>query len=126
MYDHGNRNENPIQKEVMGKDGKGINKEEFKKIARREGLDVGDYPAWASKYHDSEKNVKMWMGRGAGIFNFLYGWFIIPSVEGVFDKNTGKTDYAKGPSYNYGNNFLSHFFLDIVPWKMMDVWFPNP
>ena len=117
MYDHGNRNEN----QTNFKD-----REQFEKEAKDKGLDYDVYPAWASKYHDSEKNVKMWMGRGAGIFNFLYGWFIIPSVEGVFDKNTGKTDYAKGPSYNYGNNFLSHFFLDIVPWKMMDVWFPNP
>ena len=117
MYDHANRNDN----QTNFKD-----KEQFEKEASKKGLDVGRYPAWTSKFHNPEKNDKMWMGRGAGIFNFLYGWFIIPSVEGVFDKNTGKTDYAKGPSYNYGNNFLSHFFLDIVPWKMMDVWFPNP
>ena len=117
MYDHGNRNDN----QTNFKD-----REQFEKEASEKGLDVGRYPACASKFHNPEKNDKMWMGRGAGIFNFLYGWFIIPSVEGVFDKNTGKTDYAKGPSYNYGNNFLSHFFLDIVPWKMMDVWFPNP
>ena len=117
MYDHANRNDN----QTNFKD-----REQFEKEASEKGLDVGRYPACASKFHNPEKNDKMWMGRGAGIFNFLYGWFIIPSVEGVFDKNTGKTDYAKGPSYNYGNNFLSHFFLDIVPWKMMDVWFPNP
>ena len=117
MYDHANRNDN----QTNFKD-----KEQFEKEALDKNLDVGPYPAWASKFHNPEKNDKMWMGRGAGIFNFLYGWFIIPSVEGVFDKNTGKTDYAKGPSYNYGNNFLSHFFLDIVPWAMMDEWFPNP
>ena len=117
MYDHGNRNAN----QTNFKD-----REQFEKEASKKGLDVGRYPAWASREHNPDKNVKMWMGRGGGIFNFLYGWFIIPSVEGVFDKNTGNTDYAYGPSYNYGNNFLTHFFLDWLSWKMMDVWFPNP
>ncbi|MBR6317435.1 MAG: hypothetical protein IKR75_03295 [Fibrobacter sp.] len=117
MYDHGNRNDN----QTNFKD-----REQFEKEASKKGLDIGRYPAWASREHNPDKNVKMWMGRGGGIFNFLYGWFIIPSVEGVFDKNTGNTDYAYGPSYNYGNNFLTHIFLDYLPWKMMDVWFPNP
>ena len=116
-YDHGNRNDN----QTNFKD-----REQFEKEASKKGLDVGDYPAWASREHNPEKNVKMWMGWGGGIFSFLYGWFIIPSVEGVFDKKTGKTDYAYGPSYNYGNNWLTHIFLDYLPWKMMDVWFPNP
>ena len=117
MYDHANRNDN----QTNFKD-----REQFEKEALDKNLDVGPYPAWASREHNPDKNVKMWMGRGGGIFNFLYGWFIIPSVEGVFDKNTGNTDYAYGPSYNYGNNFLTHIFLDYLPWKMMDVWFPNP
>ena len=117
MYDHGNRNE----KQTNFKD-----RAQFEKEAKDKGLDYDVYPTWASREHNPDKNVKMWMGRGGGVFNFLYGWFIIPSVEGVFDKNTGNTDYAYGPSYNYGNNFLTHFFLDWLPWKVMDVWFPNP
>lgn len=61
----------------------------------------------------------MWMGRKS-IFSFFYGWLLIPSVEGVFNKETGKPDYNNGPSYNYGNNILSHIFLDVIPWVIMD------
>ena len=74
MYDHGNRNDNPIQKEVMGKDGKGINVEEFKKIADREGLDVGDYSAWASREHNPEKMLRCgWAGVAAYLISCMVG-----------------------------------------------------
>ncbi|MCF0215770.1 MAG: hypothetical protein HUK21_04795, partial [Fibrobacteraceae bacterium] len=114
-YDHANRNDNQPNFK---------NKEEFEEYAVAQGLDYGEYPKFASKFHNSEKNDKMWMGRKS-VFSFLYGWFLIPSVEGVFNKETGKVDPGSA-SYNYGSNWISHGLLDILPWKMMDVWFPNP
>lgn len=116
MYDHGNRNENQTNFK---------NRKQFEEEADKKGMKSGRYPSIASIFHNSEKNDKMWMGRNS-IFSFLYGWLLIPSVEGVFDKNTGKTDYANGPSYNYGNNVLSHIFLDILSWVMLDILLPDP
>ena len=113
MYDHGNRNDN--QKEVMGKDGKGISREQFEKLAKDNDLDYGKYPWIASLFHPSNTD-KMWMEQKS-VFRFLYGWFWIPSVEGLFFPGG---DYASAPSYNYGHNWITHFFLDVVPYLIMD------
>lgn len=121
MYDHGNRNENPIQKEVMGKDGKGISRKQFEKLAKDNDLDYGKYPWIASLFHPSNTD-KMWMEKKS-IFSFLYGWFWIPSVEGLFFPGG---DYASAPSYNYGHNLITHALLDWIPYFVMDRWFPNP
>ncbi len=117
-YDHGNRNDNPIQDKVMWKDG-WKDKKGFEKLAADNNLTTGTYPWIASIFHGAGVNDKMWMGRRS-IFSFLYGWLLIPSVEGVFNQETGKPDYNNGPSYNYGNNIVSHLFLDIIPWLVMD------
>lgn len=131
LYDHGNRNDNPIQKDVMEK-----KRKDFEQVADEKGLVTGHYSALASALH--EKNLglfilslikgiftrespkrtidKMWMGRES-IFSFLYGWFLIPSVEGLFYPGG---EFAKSPSYNYGNVFASHFFLDVVPHWVFD------
>ena len=121
MYDHANRNDNPIQKEVMGEDGRGVNRKKFEEIANKEGMITGEYSWIASQLHP-DNTVKMWMGRKSW-FSFLYGWLIFPSVEGLFFPGG---DYASAPSYNYGNNLITHFFLDMVPYLFMDKWFPNP
>ena len=113
MYDHGNRNDN--QKEVMGKDGKGISREQFEKLAKDNDLDYGKYPWIASLFHPSNTD-KMWMEQKS-VFRFLYGWFWIPSVEGLFFPGG---DYASAPSYNYGHNWITHFFLDVLPYLIMD------
>ena len=113
MYDHGNRNDN--QKEVMGKDGKGISREQFEKLAKDNDLDYGKYPWIASLFHPSNTD-KMWMEQKS-VFRFLYGWFWIPSVEGLFFPGG---DYASAPSYNYGHNWITHFFLDVWPYLIMD------
>lgn len=119
MYDHGNRNDN--QKEVMGKDGKGISRKQFEKLAKDNDLDYGKYPWIASLFHPSNTD-KMWMEKKS-IFSFLYGWFWIPSVEGLFFPGG---DYASAPSYNYGHNLITHALLDWIPYFVMDRWFPNP
>ena len=116
MYDHGNRNENPIQKEVMGENGKGINREQFEKLAIKNNLDYGKYPWIASLFHP-ENTDKMWMGRKS-VLSFLYGWFLIPSVEGLFFPGG---DYASAPSYNYGHNWITHTFLDVIPYLIFDM-----
>ena len=121
MYDHANRNENPIQKEVMGEDGKGISKEEFKKLATKNNKTTGEYAKPFNLLH-GDNTVKMWMGRKSW-FSFLYGWFLFPSVEGLFFPGG---DYASAPSYNYGHDWINHTFLDILPYLFMDKWFPNP
>ncbi len=113
MYDHGNRNDN--QKEVMGKDGKGISREQFEKLAKDNDLDYGKYPWIASLFHPSNTD-KMWMEQKS-VFRFLYGWFWIPSVEGLFFPGG---DYASAPSYNYGHNWITHFILDVLPYLIMD------
>ncbi len=129
MYDHGNRNDN--QKEVMGR-----NRDRFIDLAKENGLAVGHYSAATSVLHENlgfwgtlgyyfrllgslvnlvdppKRTVdKMWMGRNS-VFSPLYGWLLIPSVEGLFYPGG---EYIKGASYNYGNNFISHIFLDVVP-----------
>lgn len=118
LYDHGKRNDNPIQDKVMWKDGR-KDKKGFEKLAKDNKLITGKYPWIASIFHGADDNDKMWMGQKS-IFRFLYGWLLIPSVEGVFNKETGMPDYDNGPSYNYGNNILSHIFLDVIPWAIMD------
>lgn len=134
MYDHGNRNDN--QKEVMGKDGKGISREQFEKLATEKGMISGHYSAAASGLHENlgfwstlgyyfrllgslvnlvnppKRTVdKMWMGQKSA-FSCLYGTLLIPSVEGLFYPGG---EYASAPSYNYGNNIISHIFLDVIP-----------
>ena len=54
MYDHANRNDN----QTNFKD-----KEQFEKEALDKNLDVGPYPAWASKFHNPE-NRQGAVGRG--------------------------------------------------------------
>ena len=129
MYDHGNRNDN--QKEVMGK-----NRKAFEKIATEKGMISGHYSAAASGLHENlgffgtlgyylrllgslvnlvdppKRTVdKMWMGKNSA-FSFLYGIILFPSVEGLFYPGG---EYASAPSYNYGNNIISHIFWDIFP-----------
>jgi hypothetical protein len=58
----------------------------------------------------------MWMGADSR-FSFLYGWFLIPSVEGLFYPGG---EYVRGASYNYGNFFLSHIFWDVIPSMVFD------
>lgn len=130
-YDHDARNDNPIQKDVMGK-----KRKDFEQVADEKGLVTGHYSALASALHEENPGLfilslikgiftrespkrtidKMWMGRES-IFSFLYGWFLIPSVEGLFYPGG---EFAKSPSYNYGNVFASHFFLDVVPHWVFD------
>ena len=108
MYDHGNRNDN--QKEVMGKDGKGISREQFEKLATEKVMISGHYSAAASVLHENlgfwgtlgyylrligstltfslidppKRTIdKMWMGQKSA-FSCLYGTLLIPSVEGLF------------------------------------------
>ena len=115
MYDHDARNENQPDFKT---------KEEFEKYANANEMETGFYPESQSREHNPSINDKMWMAKSKplSLFNLL---LTIPSIEGVFKKDTGKSDTGSA-SYNYGNNWSSHFFLDYLPWKMMDVWFPNP
>jgi hypothetical protein len=115
LYDHDARNENQPNFK---------SREEFEKYADDHGMDADYYDDLQSKYHNPEKNDKMWMAKSKpfSLFGFL---LTIPSIEGVFNKDTGKSDPGSA-SYNYGNNLVSHFLLDYFSWKMMDVWFPNP
>ena len=132
MYDHGNRNEN--QKEING-----LNRNKFVALAEENGLKTGSYSEWTSGLHENNKLLyylrligstltfslidppkrtidKMWMGTDSR-FSFLYGWFLIPSVEGLFYPGG---EYVRGASYNYGNFFLSHIFWDIIPSMVFD------
>ena len=122
-YDHGDRNEN--QKDVMGK-----NREQFEKIAEEKGLKSGHYSAMGAAFHEPNSGIfilrmikglftgnfpnstvdKMWMQDGD------IHWWQIPSVEGLFTKSG---EYYSAPSYNYGNNLVSHFFLDMIPGWIM-------
>ena len=115
MYDHDARNENQPDFKT---------KEEFEKYASANEMETGFYPESQSREHNPSINDKMWMAKSKplSLFNLL---LTIPSIEGVFKKDTGKSDTGSA-SYNYGNNWSSHFFLDYLSWKMMDVWFPNP
>lgn len=124
-YDHGNRNDN--QADVMGK-----NRMQFEQIATEKGMNVGHYSAFGSSLHEPGGFWGFVKGRLMGLFSgntpkqtvdkmwMQEGdkhWWQIPAVEGLFDKNTGK--YYSAPSYNYGNNIISHIFWDIIPgWVM--------
>lgn len=115
MNDHDARNKNQPDLKTD---------EEFKEYAKANGMVVGYYPESQSAEHKPGINNKMWMAKSKpfSLFGFL---LTIPSIEGVFNKNTGKSDPGSA-SYNYGNNWASHFLLDYFSWKMLDVWFPNP
>ena len=131
-YDHGNRNDN--QKDIEG-----LNRGKFNALAESKGLETGHYSPGASGLHENNKLVyylrligskltfslidpprrtvdKMWMGRNSS-FSFLYGWFLIPSVEGLFYPGG---EYVKGASYNYGNFFITHILWDIIPSLVFD------
>lgn len=133
-YDHGNRNDNPIQKDI-----KDLNRQDFKDLAESNGMKTGHYNEWTSGLHENNKLAyylrlifskltfslidppkrtvdKMWMGADSR-FSFLYGWFLIPSVEGLFYPGG---EYVRGASYNYGNFFLTHFLWDVVPSWVFD------
>ncbi|WP_143395149.1 hypothetical protein [Fibrobacter sp. UWH1] len=93
---------------------------------------TGEYPDEMNEFHNPEKNVKMWMAKEEDApflikmnINGKEHQFLssIPSIEGVFNRTTGVSDHK---SYNYGNNYISHTFFDIIPWKFMDDWFKNP
>jgi RHS repeat-associated protein len=131
MYDHGNRNENPIQKEVMGEGGKGINREQFEELAKEKGLKFGHYSSLGAALHEPNSGNFIW-GYIKGLFtgNFPHPtvdkmwmqegdmhWWQVPAVEGLFTKNG---NYYPAPSYNYGNNLISHFFWDMVPYWVFD------
>ena len=131
MYDHGNRNENPIQKEVMGENGKGINREQFEEMAKEKGLKFGHYSSLGAALHEPNSGNFIW-GYIKGLFtrNFPHPtvdkmwmqegdmhWWQVPAVEGLFTKNG---NYYPAPSYNYGNNLVSHFFWDMVPYWVFD------
>ncbi len=115
MNDHDARNKNQPDLKT---------EEEFKEYAKANGMVVGYYPESQSAEHKPGINNKMWMAKSKpfSLFGFL---LTIPSIEGVFNKNTGKSDPGSA-SYNYGNNWVSHILLDYFSWKMLDVWFPNP
>ena len=131
-YDHGNRNKN--QEEIEG-----LDRDKFVKNAASKGMISGSYSAWTSGLHENNKLLyylrligstftfslidppkrtidKMWMGADSR-FSFLYGWFLIPSVEGLFYPGG---EYVRGASYNYGNFFLSHIFWDVIPSMVFD------
>jgi len=131
MYDHGNRNENPIQKEVMGENGKGINRKDFEKLAKDRGMKYGHYSLLGAALHEPNSGDFIW-GLVKGFFTGNYPkatvdkmwmqkgnmhWWQVPAVEGLFTVG-GK--YYPAPSYNYGNNWISHFFLDIIPYWVFD------
>ena len=109
MYDHLHRNDNDIQRDVMKK-----GRSKFEEIADNNDMVVGEYPALFNLLH-GENTTKMYMGRKS-IFSFLYGWFLFPSVEGLFWPGR---DYAPAPSYNYGHNYITHFLLDMLPQWIM-------
>jgi len=115
LYDHDARNENQPNFNSI---------EEYEKYASDNDMLVGQYSKLQSKAHNPEKNVKMWMAKSKpiSIFGIL---LTIPSIEGVFNKKTGKTDPGSA-SYNYGNNWITHGLLDVLSWLVMDEWFPNP
>src|SRR5574344_256307 len=115
MNDHDARNKNQPDLKT---------EEEFKEYAKANGMVVGYYPESQSAEHKPGINNKMWMAKSKpfSLFGFL---LTIPSIEGVFNKNTGKSDPGSA-SYNYGNNWVSHILLDYFSWKMLDVWFPIP
>lgn len=131
-YDHGNRNDN--QKDIED-----LNRQGFKDLAESNGMKTGHYNEWTSGLHENNKLAyylrlvfskltfslidppkrtvdKMWMGADSR-FSFLYGWFLIPSVEGLFYPGG---EYVRGASYNYGNFFLSHIFWDVIPSFVFD------
>lgn len=114
LYDHGKRNDNQPNFK---------NRDEFEEFAKDPDNDMkfGPYPESQSKYHHG---TKMWMAKTAPL-HFLWFdlLFTIPAIEAVFDKNGNSV--PGDASYNYGQNWASHLFLDIVPWKVMDEWFPN-
>ena len=130
-YDHGNRNDNPIQKEVMGEDGKGISRDAFEKLAKKKGMESGHYSKLGAGLHELHPVSFIW-GLFKGLFTGNYPkstvdkmwmqkgdmhWWQVPAVEGLFTKD-GK--YCPAPSYNYGNNWISHFFLDMLPYWILD------
>lgn len=120
-YDHDARNENQPNFKT---------REEFEKYARENKMTVGIYPEDMSVFH--EEGVKMWMARPEDAPNRTVpglGWFYtIPSIEGVFSREDGNHDgfhnsVQGSASYNYGNNLITHLWLDFVPWKVMDCLF---
>lgn len=126
-YDHDARNENQPNFKT---------REEFEKYARENKMTVGIYPEDMSVFH--EEGVKMWMApKGDEPFYFEQNsngekhvfMSSIPSIEGVFYEDDGNHDglhnsVQGSASYNYGNNYISHVFYDIVPWFVMDKLFP--
>ena len=98
MYDHGNRNENPIQKEVMGENGKGINRKDFEKLAKDRGMKYGHYSLLGAALHEPNSGDFIW-GLVKGFFTGNYPkatvdkmwmqkgnmhWWQVPAVEGLF------------------------------------------
>ena len=126
-YDHSNRNRN----QPLGRDWK--NKEEFIAYADANNMSYGTYGDEASAFHEPGVNEKMWMAEkgkepvgtawkvkyGESGFTAERGGLpsYIPSIEGVFNRRNGSN---AGASYNYGNNYISHFAFDILPWLIMD------
>ncbi|MCQ2054980.1 MAG: hypothetical protein MJY82_06780 [Fibrobacter sp.] len=123
VYDHGNRNDNPIQKELMGKD-----RDAFESIAKEKGMKSGHYSALGAALHEPNPVSFIWEFF-SGLFtgNFLKStvdkmwmqdgdmhWWQVPAVEGLFTKD-GR--YYSAPSYNYGNNWVSHLIIDWGGWK---------
>src|SRR5574344_2140827 len=121
MYDHDARNEN--QKEIEG-----MSEKKFDEYAEENGKETGSYSKLASFLHEPhpflwllhfvtfqhpESSIqKKWMQKGECHF------WEIPSIEGVFDKNG---NWIPGnASYNYGNNLVSHFLLDVFSYWALD------
>lgn len=105
-------------------------REEFEQYADEHDMITGKYNEASSKFH--KEGDKMWMARPEDAPNRTVpglGWFYtIPSIEGVFSREDGNHDgfhnsVQGSASYNYGNNLITHLWLDIVPWKVMDCLF---
>ena len=115
----------------MGEDGKGISRDAFEKLAKKKGMESGHYSALGAALHEPHPASYIW-GLIKGLFTGNYPkatvdkmwmqkgdmhWWQVPAVEGLFTID-GK--YYPAPSYNYGNNWISHFFFDMVPYWIFD------